>query len=74
MPDAATDQTSWRDAHDEAFGVGHVAGMLTLIHLITLAVTVATVAKAFGAYAAPLLLNASARSGSAFSVLSSCFC
>jgi amino acid transporter len=44
---------------DEAFGAGRVAGTLTLIYLITLAVTVAMVAKAFGAYAAPLLLNTS---------------
>ena len=40
---------------DEAFGVGRVSGTLSLIYLITLAVTVAMVAKAFGAYAAPLL-------------------
>jgi amino acid transporter len=44
---------------DDAFGAGRVAGTLTLIYLITLAVTVAMVAKAFGAYAAPLLLNTS---------------
>ena len=40
---------------DKAFGVGRVSGTLSLIYLITLAVTVAMVAKAFGAYAAPLL-------------------
>ncbi len=40
---------------DKAFGVGRLSGTLSLIYLITLAVTVAMVAKAFGAYAAPLL-------------------
>ena len=40
---------------DTAFGTGRVAGTLALIYLITLAATVAMVAKAFGAYAAPLI-------------------
>ena len=44
---------------DEAFGVGRLAGTLTLIYLVTLAVTIAMVARTFGAYAAPLLLNTS---------------
>jgi amino acid transporter len=44
---------------DEAFGAGRVAGTLALIYLITLAVTIAMVAKTFGAYAAPLLLGTS---------------
>jgi len=44
---------------DEAFGAGRLAGTLTLIYLVTLAVTIAMVARTFGAYAAPLLLNTS---------------
>jgi amino acid transporter len=40
---------------DHAFETGHIAGTLSLIFLITLAATVAMVAKAFGAYAAPLV-------------------
>jgi len=40
---------------DEAFGAGRVSGTLSLIYLITIAVTVALVAKAFGAYAVALL-------------------
>jgi amino acid transporter len=44
---------------DEAFGADRVAGTLTLIYLITLAVTIAMIAKTFGAYAAPLLLGTS---------------
>lgn len=46
---------------DEAFGVGRITGTLalTLIYLITLTVTVALVAKARSAYAAPLLLDTS---------------
>lgn len=46
---------------DQAFGVGRVSGTLTLIYLITLAVSVAMIARAFGAYAAPLLLGTSDR-------------
>lgn len=42
---------------DEAFGKGSLSGTLSLIYLLTIAVTIALVAKAFGAYAAPLLLN-----------------
>jgi amino acid transporter len=44
---------------DEAFGVGRLAGALTLIYLVTLAVTAAMVARTFGAYAAPLPLKTS---------------
>ena len=44
---------------DEAFGVGRVSGTLTLLYLVTLAVTIAMVASAFGAYAAPLFLGTS---------------
>jgi amino acid transporter len=40
---------------DHAFGTGRLAGTLSLIYLITLTATVAMVAKAFGAYAAPLI-------------------
>jgi amino acid transporter len=39
---------------EQAFGVGRLAGSLSLIFLITVAGTIAMVAKAFGAYAAPL--------------------
>jgi amino acid transporter len=46
---------------DEAFGAGRVSGTLSLIYLITIAVTIALVAKAFGAYAAPLLFGDSNR-------------
>jgi amino acid transporter len=46
---------------DEAFGAGRVSGTLSLIYLITIAATIALVAKAFGAYAAPLLLGNSER-------------
>jgi amino acid transporter len=42
---------------DEAFGKGSISGTLSLIYLLTIAVTIALVAKAFGAYAAPLLLS-----------------
>jgi amino acid transporter len=38
----------------EAFGTGRFSGTLSLTYLITIAVTIALVAKAFGAYAAPL--------------------
>jgi len=44
---------------DEAFGVGRLSGTLTLIYLVTLAVTIAMIASAFGAYAAPLLVGSS---------------
>jgi len=37
-----------------AFGTGRLSGTLSLTYLITIAVTIALVAKAFGAYAAPL--------------------
>jgi len=42
---------------DEAFGKGKLSGTLSLTYLLTIAVTIALVAKAFGAYAAPLLLD-----------------
>jgi len=42
---------------DEAFGAGRLSGTLSLIYLITIAATIALVAKAFGAYANPLLLG-----------------
>jgi amino acid transporter len=38
----------------QAFGTGRLSGTLSLTYLITIAVTIALVAKAFGAYAAPL--------------------
>ena len=44
---------------DEAFGTGRLSGTLTLIYLVTLAVTIAMIASAFGAYAAPLLVGSS---------------
>jgi amino acid transporter len=40
--------------YDEAFGAGKLSGTLTLVYLLTIAATIALVAKAFGAYAAPL--------------------
>ncbi len=46
---------------DEGFGVGPLAGTLSLIYLLTLIGSVAMVAKAFGAYAAPLCFGASDR-------------
>jgi amino acid transporter len=42
---------------DHAFGVGRVSGTLSLIYVITMAASIALVAKAFGAYAAPLALG-----------------
>ena len=42
---------------DEAFGTGRLAGTLSLIYLITIAATVALVAKAFGVYAAALVIG-----------------
>jgi amino acid transporter len=42
-----------------AFGTGRLSGTLSLTYLITIAVTIALVAKAFGAYAAPLALGRS---------------
>jgi amino acid transporter len=39
---------------DEGFGVGRISGTLSLIYLVTLVVSVAMVARAFGAYAADL--------------------
>jgi len=44
---------------DAAFGVGRVSGTLTLLYLVTLAVTIAMVGSTFGAYAAPLFVGAS---------------
>ena len=44
---------------DEAFGTGRLSGTLTLIYLVTLVVTIAMIASAFGAYAAPLLVGSS---------------
>ena len=46
---------------DHAFGAGQLAGTLSLIYLITLAATVAMIAKAFGAYATPLVGGGSSR-------------
>ncbi|MEO8627185.1 MAG: APC family permease [Betaproteobacteria bacterium] len=46
---------------DHAFGTGRLSGTLSLIYLITLAATIAMVAKAFGAYAAPLVFGDSNR-------------
>ncbi len=46
---------------DEAFGAGRLSGTLSLIYLITIAATVALVAKAFGAYATPLVFADSNR-------------
>jgi amino acid transporter len=46
---------------DHAFGARRLSGTLSLIYLLTIAVTVALVAKAFGAYAAPLFLGNSNR-------------
>jgi amino acid transporter len=40
--------------YEEAFGTGRVSGTLTLVYLLTIAATIALIAKAFGAYAAPL--------------------
>jgi amino acid transporter len=44
---------------DEAFGGRRLSGTLSLVYLITMAFTVALVAKAFGAYAAPLITGGS---------------
>lgn len=46
---------------DHAFGVSRLSGTLSLIYLITMAATIALVAKAFGAYAAPLIFSGSSR-------------
>lgn len=40
---------------DRAFGSGRISGTLSLVYMLTVAVTIALVAKAFGGYAAPLL-------------------
>lgn len=40
---------------DKGFGIGRLSGSLSLVYLLTLAVCVALLAKAFGSYAAPLL-------------------
>lgn len=42
---------------DHAFGIGRSSGTLSLIYLITMAASIALVAKAFGAYAAPLVVG-----------------
>ncbi|MEO9229913.1 MAG: APC family permease [Devosia sp.] len=52
-PDAGGVETYF----DRAFGGRRFSGTLSLIYLVTMAFTVALVAKAFGAYAAPLLLG-----------------
>jgi amino acid transporter len=52
-PDAGGVETYF----DRAFGGRRLSGTLSLIYLVTMAFTVALVAKAFGAYAAPLLLG-----------------
>jgi amino acid transporter len=44
---------------DAAFGTRRLSGTLTLIYLVTLAVTIAMIASAFGAYAAPLFVGSS---------------
>jgi amino acid transporter len=41
----------------KAFGAGATSGALSLIFLVTLAATIAMVAKAFGAYATPLIFG-----------------
>jgi amino acid transporter len=46
---------------DHAFGVSRLSGTLSFIYLITMAATIALVAKAFGAYAAPLIFSGSSR-------------
>jgi len=46
---------------DRAFGAARLSGCLSLIYMFTIAVTVALVAKAFGAYAAPLVFGDSHR-------------
>jgi amino acid transporter len=42
---------------DRAFGTARLSGTLSLIYMFTIAVTIALVAKAFGGYAAPLVLG-----------------
>ena len=42
---------------DHAFGIGRISGTLSLIYLITMAATIALVAKAFGAYATAIALG-----------------
>ncbi len=39
---------------DQAFGTGRLSGTLSLTYLLTIAASIALVAKAFGPYAAPL--------------------
>jgi amino acid transporter len=46
---------------DHAFGPWRISGTLSLVYLITIAVTIALVAKAFGSYAASLILGNSSR-------------
>lgn len=46
---------------DHAFGPRRLSGTLSLIYLVTIAVTIALVAKAFGAYAASLAFGSSSR-------------
>jgi len=48
------------DYFEQAFGTTVISGTLSLIYLLTLVVTVAMVAKAFGAYGARLFLNTGA--------------
>jgi len=40
---------------DRAFGTARLSGSLSLFYMLTIAITVALVAKAFGGYAAPLI-------------------
>lgn len=46
---------------DRAFGTARLSGSLSLIYMFTIASTVALVAKAFGAYAAPLVFGESSK-------------
>jgi amino acid transporter len=46
---------------DHAFGTARLSGTLSLIYLLTIAVTVALVAKAFGAYVTALAFGGSSR-------------
>ncbi len=42
---------------DRAFGTARLSGALSLVYMLTIAITVALVAKAFGGYAAPLFVG-----------------
>lgn len=46
---------------DRAFGTARLSGTLSLIYMLTIAVTIALVAKAFGGYAAPLIFGSASR-------------